>query len=231
MRVRGSCPEESLDPHLGSLCACSLPAVCSQLPATRCPDQRSVCLVSPASISAWASRAHYDDALLCPPNHHLHHILGSHRPRRTLVRAEGTQPRSDHHHADGHRCVLLPLLAHRHPGSAEPPVWAPAEERDHLVCALPVGVMDHLPGPRCPSSLDDPDWMSLETIQPYPPRQLSWSLCTPSCQHLGPIPPRPPRSRMPHLPSLLGPGEAEQGHPALKLPLPWGFLPSQVDPS
>lgn len=31
-------------------------------------------------------------------------------------------------------------LAHRHPGPAEPFVWATAEERDHLVCALPVGV-------------------------------------------------------------------------------------------
>lgn len=31
-------------------------------------------------------------------------------------------------------------LAHRHPGSAEPALWATAEERDHLVRALPVGV-------------------------------------------------------------------------------------------
>lgn len=34
----------------------------------------------------------------------------------------------------------LRQLAHRHPGPAEPFVWATAEERDHLVCALPVGV-------------------------------------------------------------------------------------------
>lgn len=35
----------------------------------------------------------------------------------------------------------VPLqLAHRHPGPGQPPVWAAAEERDHLVRALPLGV-------------------------------------------------------------------------------------------
>ncbi|CAO2603547.1 hypothetical protein LEMLEM_LOCUS11696 [Lemmus lemmus] len=34
----------------------------------------------------------------------------------------------DHHHAGSHCCLLLPLLAHRHLGPAESPVWATTEE-------------------------------------------------------------------------------------------------------
>lgn len=35
----------------------------------------------------------HDGALLRPPGHHLHHVLGPHRHRRALVRAERTEPR------------------------------------------------------------------------------------------------------------------------------------------
>lgn len=35
----------------------------------------------------------HDGTLLRPPGHHLHHVLGPHRHRRALVRAERTQPR------------------------------------------------------------------------------------------------------------------------------------------
>ena len=35
----------------------------------------------------------HDGALLRPPGRHLHHVLGPHRHRRALVRAQRTQPR------------------------------------------------------------------------------------------------------------------------------------------
>lgn len=35
----------------------------------------------------------HDGALLRPPGSHLHHVLGPHRHRRALVRAQRTQPR------------------------------------------------------------------------------------------------------------------------------------------
>lgn len=35
----------------------------------------------------------HDSSFLCPPCHHLHHILGPHRHRWALVRAQRTQPR------------------------------------------------------------------------------------------------------------------------------------------
>lgn len=60
-------------------------------------------------------------------------------------------------------------LAHHHPGSAEPPVRATAEERDHLVRALPVGVTTAA-STRCPAL-----WMTsaLSLTTPLsPPPQL-----------------------------------------------------------
>ncbi|CAO2603546.1 hypothetical protein LEMLEM_LOCUS11696 [Lemmus lemmus] len=52
----------------------------------------------------------HDSTLLCPPSHHLYHVLGPHRHRWALVRAQRTQPRGDHHHAGSHCCLLLPLV-------------------------------------------------------------------------------------------------------------------------
>ncbi|XP_075010895.1 mitoferrin-2 isoform X2 [Calonectris borealis] len=85
-------------------------------------------------------RSGHDGAQLRAAARPLLRLLGPRGHRRPLVRAQGAEPRGDHHDACHHRCVLLPLLAHRHPGPGQPPVRAAAEERDHLVRALPLGV-------------------------------------------------------------------------------------------
>ncbi|EDL88264.1 ATPase, H+ transporting, V0 subunit E isoform 2, isoform CRA_b [Rattus norvegicus] len=94
-----------------------------------CPD---VHLLRESSVRSGTPSEHrapsHDSPFLCPSCHHLHHILGPHRHRWALVRAQRTQPWGDHHHAGSYCCLLLPLLAHRHLGPAEPPIWATAEE-------------------------------------------------------------------------------------------------------
>ncbi|RVE76775.1 hypothetical protein OJAV_G00011770 [Oryzias javanicus] len=70
----------------------------------------------------------------------LHHAVGAGRGGGSVSGSERTEPRSHRHqpHPDGR--LLLPVLAGGHPGSGQPSVWTSAEERNHLVPALLLGV-------------------------------------------------------------------------------------------
>lgn len=93
MRLRESGPAERA-PQGGrarvwaarSRCACSVPTA---RPAPRAAEHLRL---GPAARPGHRAPGH-DGALLRPPGHHLHHVLGPHRHRRALVRAERTQPR------------------------------------------------------------------------------------------------------------------------------------------
>lgn len=64
---------------------------CSALTTRLGPARRGA---SASQTAAWPvlPSPRHDCALLCPPGHHLHHVLGPHRHRWALVRAERTQP-------------------------------------------------------------------------------------------------------------------------------------------
>uniref|UniRef100_A0A9L0JC47 V-type proton ATPase subunit e 2 n=1 Tax=Equus asinus TaxID=9793 RepID=A0A9L0JC47_EQUAS len=78
-----------------SRCACSVPTA---RPAPRAAEHLRL---GPAARPGHRAPGH-DGALLRPPGHHLHHVLGPHRHRRALVRAERTQPRVRDARGPGH---------------------------------------------------------------------------------------------------------------------------------
>lgn len=69
-----------------SCCACSVRTAGPR------PARRRTSVGRRAPLPGYPAPRH-DGALLRAPGHHLYHVLGPHRHRRALVRAEGTQPR------------------------------------------------------------------------------------------------------------------------------------------
>ncbi|GCB67629.1 hypothetical protein scyTo_0005165 [Scyliorhinus torazame] len=69
------------------------------------------------------------------------------------LRAKGAQQRCNNNHDRDHGCLLLPVLAHRHPGSNEPSLWPSAQERNNLVSPLLLGIRENCIGP-----IHDADW-------------------------------------------------------------------------
>lgn len=85
--VQGCASADSLGPgpsRLGSRCACAQPSA-------------GTCTCLESAVRSDTPPEHrapsHDSPFLCPPCHHLHHILGPHRHRWALVRAQRTQPR------------------------------------------------------------------------------------------------------------------------------------------
>ncbi|KAG7492613.1 hypothetical protein MATL_G00016120 [Megalops atlanticus] len=70
----------------------------------------------------------------------FHDVVGVGRLCRPIFRSKGTESRRCHHDVDTDRGLLLLILADSYSGPGEPSVWTSAEERNHLVSALLLGV-------------------------------------------------------------------------------------------